>query len=380
MALGKRALKQEFNSFRKHLELGDKIPDFSSETTLGKISSFYEWAGDNWVVLCSHPADFTPVCTSEVALMSNLTEEFDKRNTKILSVSCSSLEDHLLWTSDIQKLAGRDGDLSFPIVEDQDRTLSFGLGIMDPDMKDDKGVSYSSRATFIIDPQKNIRLIHQYPSFTGRNYWEIIRILDSLLLIESHPLATPVNWKFGSETFVLPWITEQEKRTHFDDVRHEQLPTGKDYVQYGSPKLTEEEQEILHTSKIAENVKSVDGLSTPIQSRKNSQIYMRQTRTRLSHSKGEIEPPAGIKETLQGGFEAIYTPEQQARLKVDQHGFKVVYESNKQMELPKGLQDRGTYTAAVYTIEQQKRLKVTAEGKPLPTRTPQTLKTQTLSL
>lgn len=93
---------------------------------------------------------------------------------------------------------------------------------------------------------------------------EIIRILDSLLLIESHPLATPVNWKFGSETFVLPWITEQEKRTHFDDVRHEQLPTGKDYVQYGSPKLTEKEQEILHTSKIAENVKSVDGLSTPV--------------------------------------------------------------------------------------------------------------------
>ena len=185
------------------LQLGDLAPDFSQESTEGTIR-FHEWLADSWGVLFSHPADFTPVCTTELGMVARLKLEFDKRNTKVIGLSVDPLDKHNGWADDIAETQG--ARLNFPLLADADRSVSELYGMIHPNADSTATV----RSVFVIDPNKKVRLTLTYPAPTGRNFDEILMVIDSLQLTEYEKVATPVNWKDGDDVVILPSITNEE--------------------------------------------------------------------------------------------------------------------------------------------------------------------------
>ncbi|WP_411886380.1 peroxiredoxin [Polaromonas sp. YR568] len=186
------------------LRLGDTAPDFTQDSTAGKIS-FHEWAGDSWVVLFSHPADFTPVCTTELGKTAALSGEFAKRNVKPIAVSVDALESHGKWVNDINET--QNTTVNFPILADADRKVASLYDMIHPNALS-TGPTATVRSVFIIDPKKAIRTTFTYPASTGRNFDEILRVIDSLQLTDGYKVATPVNWKDGDDVIIVPSLQD----------------------------------------------------------------------------------------------------------------------------------------------------------------------------
>ncbi|GEN23578.1 peroxiredoxin [Halomonas cupida] len=203
------------------LRLGDTAPDFTQDSTAGPIS-FHDWAGDNWVILFSHPKDFTPVCTTELGEVSRLKQKFDARNTKVLGLSVDPIEDHHAWVGDIEDTQGY--GLNFPLLADDDRKVSDLYGMVHPNAND----TLTVRSVFIIDPAKKVRLTLTYPASTGRNFAEILRVLDSLQLTDGYKVATPVNWQDGDRCIIVPAVSNEEAAKLFPDGWDELRP----YLRY----------------------------------------------------------------------------------------------------------------------------------------------------
>ena len=184
------------------IQLGDLAPDFTQKSTEGDIS-FHKWLGDKWCVLFSHPKDFTPVCTTELGEVSRLKNDFEKRNVRVIGLSIDPLEDHIKWSGDIEETQGY--ALNFPLLADADKKVATLYGMIHPKAND----TFTVRSVFIIDPNKKVRLIITYPASTGRNFVEILRVIDSLQLTDSHKVATPVNWKNGEDVIIVPSLTDE---------------------------------------------------------------------------------------------------------------------------------------------------------------------------
>lgn len=190
------------------LRLGDIAPDFEAETTQGKIH-FHEWLGDSWGVLFSHPADFTPVCTTELGTVANYYPEFVKRNTKVIALSVDGLESHLEWIKDINET--QNTTVNFPIIADEERKVAELYDMIHPNANEKLTV----RSVFIIGPDKRIKLILTYPASTGRNFDELLRVIDSLQLTADHSVATPANWKDGEDVVISPSIPDSDIAAKF---------------------------------------------------------------------------------------------------------------------------------------------------------------------
>jgi alkyl hydroperoxide reductase subunit AhpC len=190
------------------IRLGDIAPDFSQESTAGTIN-FHEWSGDSWCILFSHPKDFTPVCTTELGFVSKLKSEFESRNCKVIGLSVDGLSDHEGWSADIEETQGV--ALNFPLIADPDRTVSNLYDMIHPNAND----TLTVRSVFIIDPNKKVRLIITYPASTGRNFEEVLRVLDSLQLTDKHKVATPVNWKNGDDVIIVPALSNEDAKQRF---------------------------------------------------------------------------------------------------------------------------------------------------------------------
>jgi thioredoxin-dependent peroxiredoxin len=185
------------------LRLGDDAPNFKAKTSLGDID-FYEYLGDSWGVLFSHPADYTPVCTTELGKTASLKDEFAKRNVKVIALSVDSVESHKKWINDINET--QDVEVTFPIIADEDRKIAEAYDMIHPNAS----VNATVRSLFIIGPDKKIKLIITYPASTGRNFQEILRVIDSLQLTAYHSVATPADWKDGDQVVVLPSIKTED--------------------------------------------------------------------------------------------------------------------------------------------------------------------------
>jgi alkyl hydroperoxide reductase subunit AhpC len=190
------------------LRLGDIAPDFKAKTTEGEIN-FHEWLGDKWGVLYSHPADFTPVCTTELGRTAKLKDEFEKRGCKVIALSIDPLEDHMKWLSDIEDT--QQVKMNFPIIADEDKKVAMLYDMIHPNATE----NYTVRSVFVIDPQKKIRLTLTYPPSTGRNFNEILRVIDSLQLTDKYSVATPVDWEDGEDVVISPAITNAEADQKF---------------------------------------------------------------------------------------------------------------------------------------------------------------------
>lgn len=185
------------------LRLGDSAPDFEQESSVGPIR-FHQWLGDHWGVLFSHPADFTPVCTTELGLTAKLAGEFAKRRVKVIALSVDSAESHARWIKDID--ATQHTSVNFPILADADRKVSELYDLIHPNAS----ATATVRSLFVIDPAKKVRLVITYPASTGRNFDEILRVIDSLQLTDNHGVATPGNWKHGDDVVIVPSIQDPE--------------------------------------------------------------------------------------------------------------------------------------------------------------------------
>ena len=186
------------------IQLGDVVPDFTQKSTEGDIS-FHDWIGDSWAILFSHPKDFTPVCTTELAEVARLKPEFDKRNIKPIALSVDDVDSHNKWLGDIKETQG--SAVNYPILADADHKVSDLYGMIHPNASD----TLTVRSVFIIDPNKKLRLTLTYPASTGRNFAEILRVIDSIQLTEYHKVATPVNWENGDECVIVPAVTDPEE-------------------------------------------------------------------------------------------------------------------------------------------------------------------------
>ncbi|HBO7077831.1 peroxidase [Pseudomonas aeruginosa] len=186
------------------LRLGDIAPDFEQDSSEGRIR-LHEWLGDSWGVLFSHPADFTPVCTTELGFTAKLKDQFAQRGVKVLALSVDPVESHLKWIDDINET--QDTRVNFPIIADADRKVSELYDLIHPNAND----TLTVRSLFIIDPNKKVRLIITYPASTGRNFNEILRVIDSLQLTDEHKVATPANWEDGDEVVIVPSLKDEEE-------------------------------------------------------------------------------------------------------------------------------------------------------------------------
>jgi alkyl hydroperoxide reductase subunit AhpC len=202
------------------LRLGDPAPNFTATTTEGEID-FYGWKGDSWAILFSHPADFTPVCTTELGYLAKIKPEFDKRNTKILAVSVDSVEDHNNWVGDIAETQGT--AVNYPIIADQDRAVAEAYDMIHPG----EGDTSTVRSVFVIGPDNAIKLQLTYPKSTGRNFDEILRVVDSLQVTARSGLSTPAQWQKGEKVIVPPTVSTEDAREKYPDV-DEQKP----YLRY----------------------------------------------------------------------------------------------------------------------------------------------------
>jgi alkyl hydroperoxide reductase subunit AhpC len=184
------------------LRLGDIAPNFKAKTTIGEID-FYEYLGDGWGILFSHPADFTPVCTTELGKTALLQDEFAKRNAKVLALSVDSLDRHAGWVNDINET--QSVNVGFPIIADEDKSIAHAYGMIHPNASE----NFTVRSLFIIGPDKKVKLTLTYPASTGRNFVEILRVLDSLQLTANYSVATPANWMEGEDVIVVPAVTTE---------------------------------------------------------------------------------------------------------------------------------------------------------------------------
>lgn len=190
------------------LRLGDIAPDFEAETTEGPIR-FHQWLGNSWGVLFSHPKNYTPVCTTELGYTAKLKPEFDKRNVKAIGLSVDKLEDHHGWSKDIEETQGH--ALNFPLIADPDKKVADLYDMIHPNASD----TFTVRSVFIVDPNKKIRLQLTYPASTGRNFDEILRVIDSLQLTDQYKVATPVNWKHGDDVIIVPAVKDEDAKKLF---------------------------------------------------------------------------------------------------------------------------------------------------------------------
>jgi len=211
------------------VNLGDVFPNFEADSTVGKIK-LHDWLGDSWGILFSHPADFTPVCTTELGEAARLAPEFCKRGCKMIALSCDSVASHNAWIEDVKGYNKLTERFPFPIIADEDRKLAVQLGMVDPDERTAAGLPLTCRAVFIIAPDKKMKLSILYPATTGRNFAEVLRVLDSLQLTAAKKVATPVNWSPGSAVMVVPSLSEEEAKTMFPKHTKHDLPSGKPYL------------------------------------------------------------------------------------------------------------------------------------------------------
>lgn len=199
------------------LRIGDQVPDFTADTTEGSIN-FHEWIGDGWAMLFSHPKDFTPVCTTELGYMAKLKPEFDKRNCKVIGLSIDSVNDHAEWAKDIEETQGH--ALNYPLIGDTDLKVAKLFDMIHPNASGNAKERTAAdnatvRSVFIIGPDKNIKLMITYPMSTGRNFNEVLRVLDSAQLTAKHKVATPVNWQQGEEVIIVPAVSDEEAKKQF---------------------------------------------------------------------------------------------------------------------------------------------------------------------
>lgn len=192
------------------LQLGDVVPNFTQNSTAGPID-LYDYAGQNWIILFSHPKDFTPVCTTELGAVAKLKPEFDRRGVKVIGLSVDSLASHDGWLKDIQDTQGV--ALNFPLLADEDRTVANLYGMIHPNSDN----VFTVRSVFIIDPDKKLRLTITYPAPTGRNFNEILRVIDALQLTDSNKVATPVNWSQGDDVIILPSVSDEAAQEMFPE-------------------------------------------------------------------------------------------------------------------------------------------------------------------
>jgi alkyl hydroperoxide reductase subunit AhpC len=190
------------------LQLGDEAPDFTAETTEGPIS-FHQWLGGSWGVLFSHPKDFTPVCTTELGRVSQLKPEFERRNVKVIGLSVDPLDSHRGWANDIKETQGY--ALNFPLIADADKKVANLYGMIHPNASD----TFTVRSVFVIGPDKKLKLTLTYPASTGRNFDELLRVIDSLQLTAKHKVATPSDWKQGEDVIIVPSVSDDDARALF---------------------------------------------------------------------------------------------------------------------------------------------------------------------
>lgn len=209
--------------------LGDTVPDFTADTTKGNIK-FHEWIGDSWAVLFSHPADYTPVCTTELGRVQKLNGEFAKRDVKLIALSCDDVSSHKGWIEDIKAYNSLD-NFDYPIIADPKREVAKLFGMMDPDEKDATGMPLTCRAVFVIGKDKRLKLSILYPATTGRNFDELLRVIDSLQLTATKKVATPVDWKQGGDCMVVPSVKSEDAKSLFPKgfTVHD-VPSGKQYI------------------------------------------------------------------------------------------------------------------------------------------------------
>ncbi len=195
-------------SMNRPVQLGDEAPNFTADTTEGKIN-FHDWIGDKWCIFFSHPKDFTPVCTTELGAAAKLKPEFEKRNCKIIALSVDSVPDHNRWIQDINET--QNCTVNYPIIADPDRKIANLYGMIHPNALD----SLTVRSVFVVGPDKKVKLSLTYPASTGRNFDEILRVIDSLQLTASHQVATPANWKNGDQCVIVPSLSNEDAKAKF---------------------------------------------------------------------------------------------------------------------------------------------------------------------
>ena len=192
------------------VRLGDDAPDFTAQTTEGEVN-FYDWKGDSWAVLFSHPKDFTPVCTTELGTVAKLKPEFDKRNVKVIGLSVDPLDSHAEWSKDIEETQG--AAPNFPIIADADRKVADLYDMIQPNASDTMTV----RSVFIVGPDNKVKLTLTYPASTGRNFDELLRVIDSLQLTANHKVATPADWRAGEDVIIVPAVSDDEAKERFGE-------------------------------------------------------------------------------------------------------------------------------------------------------------------
>ncbi|HEX5625469.1 MAG TPA: peroxiredoxin [Saprospiraceae bacterium] len=190
------------------LRLGDEAPDFTAETTEGTIH-FHEWIGDSWCILFSHPADYTPVCTTELGMAAKFKDEFDSRNVKMIAISVDPLAEHKSWINDINET--QNTTVNFPLIADPDRKISTLYDMIHPNAN----MTQTVRSVFIIGPDKKVKLMITYPASTGRNFHELLRVIDSLQLTAQYSVATPVNWEYGQDCIIVTAVTDEQANEKF---------------------------------------------------------------------------------------------------------------------------------------------------------------------
>lgn len=213
------------------VNLGDEFPNFEAQTTEGPVQ-FHNWLGNSWCIFFSHPNAFTPVCTTELGRVAELLPEFEKRNVKVMGCSCDPVDDVLKWIEDIKSYSKLNvGKFPYPIVADESRSLAVQLGMIDPEEKNKEGLPVTCRAVFVIDPKKKLRLSILYPATTGRNFTEILRVVDSLQLTDEKLVATPADWKQGDACMVLPTLSNEKASELFPAGYFTvHVPSGKEYI------------------------------------------------------------------------------------------------------------------------------------------------------
>jgi thioredoxin-dependent peroxiredoxin len=198
------------------IRIGDTAPDFTVDTTQGPIK-FHEWIGDGWAILFSHPKDFTPVCTTELGYMAGLKPEFDKRNTKIIGLSVDPVDDHKRWLKDIEETQGH--AVTYPLIGDRDLKVAMLYDMIHPNASATQPRTAADNATvrsvFLIGPDKKVKAMLTYPMSTGRNFDEVLRLLDSIQLTAKHKVATPVNWKHGEDVIIVPSVSDDEAKQKY---------------------------------------------------------------------------------------------------------------------------------------------------------------------